>query len=64
MRAVEVVTARIANGEYSPGQRLNIGLLADELGVERGTISRAMRVLGERGLVQFYEGLGWHVTDG
>jgi DNA-binding GntR family transcriptional regulator len=63
MRAAELVTARIRSGEYAPGQRLNLGLIADEMDVERATISRAMRVLDERGLVKFWRGLGWYVNS-
>ena len=62
MRAARLVEERIASGAYAPGQRLNIGLIADELGVERGTVSRGMRVLADKGLVRFWAGLGWHVT--
>lgn len=63
MRAVALVEGRIADGTYSPGQRLNIGLIADELDAERGTVSRAMGILAERGLVIFWQGLGWYVKD-
>lgn len=62
MRAARLVEERIASGEYAPGQRLNIGLLADELDAERGTVSRGMAVLAEKGLVRFWQGLGWYVA--
>jgi DNA-binding GntR family transcriptional regulator len=62
MRAATLVEGRIADGTYSPGQRLNIGLIADELDVERGTVSRAMGILRDRGLVTFWQGLGWYVS--
>lgn len=62
MRAAQVISARIEAGEYEPGQRLNIGLIADELGVQRDTVSHAMQVLAGRGLVEFFRGLGWYVT--
>lgn len=62
MRAAALVEERIGSGEYAHGQRLSIGLIADELDVERGTVSRAMKVLASRGLVQFWPGLGWHVS--
>lgn len=63
MHAARLVEERIASGEYTPGQRLNIGLIADELDVERGTVSRGMQVLADKGLVRFWQGLGWYVTD-
>ena len=62
MRAAKLVEDRIADGTYEHGQRLNIGLIADEMNVERSTVSRAMNVLASRGLVQFWQGLGWHVV--
>lgn len=62
MRAAELVTARIGDGTYAPGQRLSLGLIADEMGVERTTLTRAMRVVEERGLVRFWRGLGWFVA--
>jgi len=62
MRAARLVEERIASGEYAPGQRLNIGLIADELDVERGSVSRGMQVLAGEGLVRFWPGLGWYVT--
>jgi DNA-binding GntR family transcriptional regulator len=61
-RAAETIAGRIASGEYEHGQRLNIGLIAAELGVSRRTVSHALAVLGDRGLVGFFEGLGWHVV--
>lgn len=62
MRAARYVEDRINSGEYEHGQRLNIGLIAQELGVQRDTVSRGMSVLADRGLVQFWQGLGWHVV--
>jgi DNA-binding GntR family transcriptional regulator len=62
MRTAKVIEDRIASGEYEHGQRLNIGLIADELGVSRRTVGTAMNVLATRELVRFWQGLGWHVT--
>lgn len=62
MRTAKVIEDRIAGGEYERGQRLNIGLIADELGVSRRTVGTAMNVLAGKGLVRFWQGLGWHVT--
>lgn len=62
MRAASAIAGRIEAGEYESGQRLNIGLLADELGVSRRTVGHGLAVLESRGLVQFWAGLGWHVA--
>jgi DNA-binding GntR family transcriptional regulator len=58
----KTIAGRIDDGRLEHGQRLNIGLIATELGVSRRTVSHAMTVLADRGLVQFWQGLGWHVT--
>ena len=62
MRAAKLVEDRIADGTYDHGQRLNLGLIADEMGVQRDTVSRGMQVLAERGIVRFWQGLGWYVA--
>lgn len=62
MRAAEAISTRIRDGAYEPGQRLNIGLIATELGVSRRTVSHALAVLGDRGAAEFFEGLGWYVA--
>jgi len=63
-RTAETITTRIRDGSYEPGQRLNIGLIAAELGVSRRTVSHALAVLAVDGLVEFFEGLGWYVNSG
>jgi len=62
MRAAQFIEQRIADGTYSHGQRLNLGLIAEEAGVYRAAVSRAMTMLEERGLVRRFGGLGWHVV--
>jgi DNA-binding GntR family transcriptional regulator len=62
VRTSETISARIADGTYEHGQRLNIGLIAEELGTSRRTVSHALALLAGRGLVQFFEGVGWHVA--
>jgi len=62
MRAAQEIAAQIASGQLEHGQRLNIGLLASELGVGRRTMGHALAVLAGRGLVQYWEGIGWHVA--
>jgi len=61
-QTAELIAGRIADGTYEHGQRLNIGLLASEQGVARRTVSHALNVLAARGLVEFFDGLGWHVS--
>lgn len=61
MQAARLIEDRIASGDYQPGQRLNLALIADEMGVERDTVSRGVRVLADRGLLTFWRGLGWYV---
>lgn len=61
-RARELIRRRIAAGDYAPGRRIHVGALADELGVSRPTISRAMAGLAGEGLVRYWPGLGWYVT--
>ena len=62
MRAARAISARIADGTYAPGQRLHIGLIADELGIYRAAVSRGLELLAGRGLVARVPGLGWYVT--
>lgn len=62
MRAARYIEDRISSGEYEHGQRLNVGLIADESGVYRAAVARALNLLAGRGLVTFYPGLGWYVV--
>lgn len=55
------LSRRIAGGELEPGARLNIGLIADEFGVTRSTVGKAMRLLEADGLIEQYTGMGWYV---
>jgi DNA-binding GntR family transcriptional regulator len=49
-RAIE---AAIASGEYPPGSRLPAqGRIADEAGVSKHTVSAAVALLRDRGLLQ------------
>lgn len=63
-RARELVRSRIADGTYERGTRVHVGGLADELGVARPTITRAMQELADEGLVKYWRGLGWFVSGG
>jgi DNA-binding GntR family transcriptional regulator len=59
---MRTISARIADGTYTPGDRLHIGLLADELDVYRAAVSRALALLAEQGTVVRYPGHGWFVA--
>lgn len=54
---------RIAAGDYQPGAWLPARRdLGAEYNVDRGTVSRALRMLAERGMVNVIEGNGARVT--
>lgn len=57
------LTARLDSGEYPPGTRLNIGLLADEFDTTRTTVGKAVKLLAREGRIEFYAGLGWYVAE-
>lgn len=64
MRVADEVAKRIGRGEYQPGQRLPGEIaLADELGVARLTVRRAVRELRERGLVVTLPAKGTFVAE-
>lgn len=53
----------IADGEARPGERLPPAVdLAAELGVNKNTVFRALRLLRDEGLVDFTRGRGVRVT--
>src|SRR3954451_13073792 len=53
----------IADGEAKPGERLPPARdLAAELGVNRNTVLRALRLLRDEGLLDFRRGRGVHVS--
>jgi DNA-binding GntR family transcriptional regulator len=60
-RVVRVVQSRIADGTYSPGARIHLGLLGEDLGIGPDTIRNAMLQLQDQGLVRRWPGLGWYV---
>ena len=55
------LAARINAGRYAPGTRLSYAVIAAEYGVSREKIKRAMALLRDRGLVDYWPGLGVHV---
>lgn len=63
-RAVQQEIERlIVSGELQPGAKLNEALLADRLGVSRGPVREAFRVLEEAGLVRQEKNRGVFVRD-
>jgi len=62
VRAAREIERRIAAGTLAPGDKIHIGLLAEETGIYRAAISRALDELAGRGLVVRYPGLGWYVA--
>ncbi len=53
----------ILAGEYGPGEKLNEAALALEMGVSRGPVREAFRVLDEAGLVRTEKNRGVFVRD-
>lgn len=52
---------RIATGELAPGDPLREAAIANELGISRGPVREAFRMLEERGLVMFEKNCGVRV---
>jgi GntR family transcriptional regulator len=62
-RVRAVLLDRIGSGEYAPGQRLpSEGVLADDLGVHRLTVRRALDELSREGLLRARQGAGTFVS--
>lgn len=65
IQAADAVRARIAGGEFRPGDRLpSVRGLSDELGVNPATIVAAYRILTREGFVEARAGSGAYVADG
>ncbi|MET8995883.1 GntR family transcriptional regulator [Amycolatopsis sp. Hca4] len=60
--AYEWIRARIADGTFSPGYRLVLGQLAQELGVSVVPVREAIRLLEAEGLVTFERNVGAQVA--
>src|SRR5215212_7129632 len=59
-----VLLDRIASGQYAPGNRLpSEGLLADDLGVHRLTVRRALDELSREGLLRARQGSATFVSS-
>lgn len=61
-RAYEWIRERISNHEYSPGFRLVLGPIADNLGMSVVPVREAIRRLEAEGFVTFERNVGAHVA--
>jgi len=59
----QAIEQAILSGEYTPGSKLNEATLAEKLGVSRGPIREAFRMLDEAGLVRTEKNRGVFVRD-
>lgn len=63
-RAEQALRARIAAGEWKPGQALPTeGALSAQLGISQGTLRRALGVLERQRLIERRQGIGTYVTE-
>ncbi|UPY38520.1 GntR family transcriptional regulator [Sediminicoccus sp. KRV36] len=63
-RAEQALRARIAAGEWKPGEALPTeAALARELGISQGTLRRALGVLEAQRLIERRQGIGTYVTE-
>jgi phosphonate utilization transcriptional regulator len=59
----QAIEQAILSGEHAPGAKLNEATLAEKLGVSRGPIREAFRMLDEAGLVRTEKNRGVFVRD-
>ncbi len=59
----QAIEQAILSGEHTPGTKLNEATLAEKLGVSRGPIREAFRMLDEAGLVRTEKNRGVFVRD-
>jgi GntR family transcriptional regulator len=63
-RAEQELRARIAAGEWKPGEALPTeNVLAAQLGISQGTLRRALGVLEAQRLIERRQGIGTYVTQ-
>jgi GntR family transcriptional regulator, histidine utilization repressor len=63
-RMAVLLRDQITSGMFTPGAPLpSIGELRQEHGHSRQTVTKAMRILEEEGLICRWPGLGYYVTD-
>ncbi|MEU7617161.1 winged helix-turn-helix domain-containing protein [Micromonospora rifamycinica] len=62
-RVVDDVTASIHAGTLKPGDKLpSIAQLVEQYGISHTMIKFALRILGERGLIETHQGKGSYVA--
>lgn len=61
-RAYDWIRARISGQEFTPGYRLVLGTIANELGMSVVPVREAIRQLEAEGLVTFERNVGAHVS--
>ncbi|GGI98737.1 hypothetical protein GCM10011581_39900 [Saccharopolyspora subtropica] len=64
-RVAQLVREALANGQFGPGERVKEAPLATRLGVSRGPVREALRVLAEEGMLELLPNRGVavpHVT--
>jgi phosphonate utilization transcriptional regulator len=59
----QAIEQAILSGEHAPGSKLNEATMAEKLGVSRGPIREAFRMLDEAGLVRTEKNRGVFVRD-
>ncbi|RZL88474.1 MAG: GntR family transcriptional regulator [Variovorax sp.] len=59
----EHIFTAIANGEYSPGDRIREEVLAEQFEVSRGPVREALRILEKDAVVRILPNRGAHVTQ-
>lgn len=57
------IYAAIVDGEYQPGERIREEALAESLGVSRGPVREALRILERDSVVRVLPNRGAHVTN-
>src|SRR4051812_23166886 len=64
LQVADALRAAIRRGEYAPGDRLHtVNELADQYGVAKMTMQRAIAELREEGLIVSWQGRGTFVRD-
>lgn len=62
-RVAQLVREALASGQFKPGERVKEAPLATRLGVSRGPVREALRVLAEEGMLELLPNRGAAVPD-
>lgn len=60
-QVVEYLEQSIAQGEYLPGEKLNMADIASKLGISRIPVSEAFQYMGKQGLIELIDNRGAYV---